>query len=157
MKRLLFFFISTYSVSLFCACVLSLSKSYTTIKLVLCFSCMQFFLSRHCEENCTCTNNTTPLEILQFEDITPLLIFERNSIQSFEVKSRIVCNFRIRRHSLQKRQIFTHRGKIRDSVKNFFVCIIHKIRVSSKPSIYEITLNIILGNERAKQKTKDFQ
>ena len=118
---------------------------------------MQFFLSRHCEENCTCTDNTTPLGILQFEDITPLLILERNSIQSFEVKSRIVCNFRIRRHSLQKRQIFTHREKIRDSVKNFFVCIIHKIRVSSKPSIYEITLNIILGNERAKQKTKDFQ
>ena len=54
---------------------------------------MQFFLSRHCEENCTCTDNTTPLGTLQFEANTPLLILERKRIQSFEVNRELCVIF----------------------------------------------------------------
>ena len=81
-------------------------------------------------------------------------VFRTEKSSKEKKSSRIVCNFRTRRHSLQKRQIFTHRKKIRDSVKSFFVCHPQKYVYLPITVIYEITLNILLGNERAQQKRR---
>ena len=118
--------------------------------------CMQFFLSRRrCKKEFLLAQITQLLwaitSVWKQYTVTDFRTATSSKIRS---QSRIVCNFRIRRHSLQKRQIFTHREKIRDSVKSFFVCHPQKYVYLPITVIYEITLNILLGNERAQQKRR---
>ena len=121
--------------------------------------CMQFFLSRRrCKKEFLLAQITQLLwaitSVWKQYTVTDFRTATSSKIRS---QSRIVCNFRIRRHSLQKRQIFTHREKIRDSVKNFFVCIIHKIRVSSKNRHLRNYTKHFTRQREGTTETKDFR
>ena len=153
-------FISNLFCSLFCNL---LYKSHMLIvyyldinNFVVWLMCMQFFLSRRrCKKEFLLAQITQLLwaitSVWKQYTVTDFRTATSSKIRS---QSRIVCNFRIRRHSLQKRQIFTHREKIRDSVKTFFCVSSTKYVYLPKPVNYEITLNILLGNERAQQKLR---
>ncbi len=153
-------FISNFFCSLFCNL---LYKSHMQIvyyldinNFVVWLMCMQFFLSRRrCKKEFLLAQITQLLwdltSVWKQYTVTDFRTATSSKIRS---QSRIVCNFRIRRHSLQKRQIFTHREKIRDSVKTFFCVSSTKYVYLPKTANCEITLNILLGNERAQQKLR---